>query len=97
MRGKCPQKTVRTWKWRIKRAGIEGIRLAILYPFFRPFSGMMLVIWAPTCLFHLPAGSLSELRINTSRPHSASLVETQPRVATTVLGGVAPASHVTAR
>ena len=56
----------------------------------------MLVIWLRMCLFHFPAGSLSELRINTSRSHSASLVETQPRIATTVLGRVAPTSHVTA-
>jgi hypothetical protein len=41
--------------------------------------------------------SLSELRINTSRSRSASLVETQPRRATAVLGRVAPAWVVTVR
>ena len=44
-----------------------------------------------------PSGILSELRINTSRSRSASLVETQPRIATAVLGRVAPAWEVTAR
>ncbi len=44
-----------------------------------------------------PRGSLSELRINTSRSRSASLVETQPRSATAELSCVAPAWVVTVR
>lgn len=56
----------------------------------------MPVIGLRRCLFHTLAGSSSELRINTSRSSSASLVETQPCIATTVLSCVAPTSHVTA-